>query len=95
LKPFIPNRAELLSARVRWEDEERVRWEDEERGRESDGEMGRLGEFLFLCSPFFLFPSSFFLLTKKWDTSLPLLGGLWVRHLSERFLNKQHRIYSG
>jgi len=62
LKPFIPNRAELLSARVRWEDEERVRWEDEERGRESDGEIGRLGEFLFLCSPFFLFPFSFFLL---------------------------------
>ena len=23
---------------------------------ESDGEVGRLGEFLFLCSPFFLLP---------------------------------------
>jgi len=44
-------------------DEESGRLEDEERGRGSDGEMGRWGEFLFLCSPFFLLPSSFFLLT--------------------------------
>ena len=42
-------------------DEESGRLEDEERGRGFDGEMGRLGEFLFLCSPFFLLPSSFFL----------------------------------
>jgi hypothetical protein len=39
-------------------DEESGRLEDEERGRGFDGEMGRLGEFLFLCSPFFLLPSS-------------------------------------
>ena len=38
---------------------------DEETGRGSDGEMGRWGEFLFLCSPFFLLPSSFFLVANS------------------------------
>jgi hypothetical protein len=63
---------------VRWEDEEsgrggdeeRGRWEDEETGRESHGEMGRLGEFLFLCSPFFLLPSSLFLTSVTSVTSV-------------------------
>jgi hypothetical protein len=39
--------------------------EDEERGRDPMGRLGRWGEFLFLCSPFFLLPSSFFLLTNS------------------------------
>jgi hypothetical protein len=72
LKPFIPNRAELLSARVRWGDEERG---DEERGdeerrregggdwkmrREGEGPMGRWGDWENFY--FSVLPSSFFLL---------------------------------
>jgi putative transposase len=34
-------------------------------------------------------------MTKKMEYKPPLLGGVSVRNLSERFLNKQHRIYSG
>jgi len=64
LKPFIPNWGELLSARVRWGDEERGRLKDGERGRLKDGERGRWGEwenFYFSVLPysFFLIPYSF------------------------------------
>jgi hypothetical protein len=59
LKPFIPNRAELLSAKARWGDEERGRLEDDERGRWREWENFY---FSVLRSSFFLLPSSFFLL---------------------------------
>jgi len=61
LKAFIPNRAGLISARVRWGDEERGRVEDEERG---DGQSGRISISVLslLLSPFYLLPSTFYLL---------------------------------
>ena len=62
--------------------------EDEERERESDGEMGRLGEFLFLCSSFFLLPSSFFLLTnsraRRPRVQWPLQVGNWEQRVQAK-----------
>jgi len=56
LKPFIPNRADIISARFRWGDEERGRLEDGERGR-----WGEWENFYFSVLPysFFLIPYSF------------------------------------